>query len=112
MFPNLTWSPLMSTVDSPTLKSELAETVHTKLRSAAGPLTLAELLKPKPKNKKPGDYQNEVQAAVDDLILRGLAFSYPSGKNALDRYWSQDEKQLLRVKAMELAAAPQPLSKF
>src|SRR5262249_39189916 len=58
------------------------------------------------------DYQDKVRAVVEALVGRGSVYSYPSGKDGLDRYWGQDEKQILGCKAIELAATPQIESKF
>lgn len=90
----------------------LAESIRTKLQGAPGPLKLSEVAKglPKPKKLKAADFQNELRGVLQEQVQLGLAFSYPSGKNGEDRYWSRDEKNLLRTKAVEGAATPQTLA--
>jgi hypothetical protein len=98
----------MTTLDSPTAPAGLADIITSKLQGAASPLKLADVAKglPRPRKVKAADFQNEIRTVLDDQIRLGLAFRYASGKGGLDRYWSRDERNLLRVKAVEIAAAP------
>jgi hypothetical protein len=102
----------MTPLESPPVAIGLAEAIHEKLRGAAAPLKLADVAKglPKPRKMKAPELQQEVQKVLDEEIRVGRAFSAPSGKNQETRYWSRDERQMLRDRAAELAATPQPLS--
>ena len=99
----------MTLLDSTTLTSELADAVRGKLQNAPVPLKLAEIVKglPKPRRTKAAELQNEVRSILDEQVRIGAIFRCPSGKNGETRFWSRDEKHLLREKAMELAATPQ-----
>src|ERR1700676_1802976 len=102
----------MTALETPAAAAGLADAVHTKLQSAAAPLKLTEVARglPKPKRTKAAQWQTEVKQVLEEEIRIGRAFGAPSGKQGEMRYWSRDEKQLLREKAVELAASPQPLS--
>src|SRR4051794_6703389 len=101
----------MTPLASPAAKPEVAEAVRAKLQQAPAPLKLADVAKglPKPRGKKAADLQDEVRKVLDEEVRLGRAFCHPSGKDGAPRYWARDEKQVLRDKAVELAAAPQPL---
>jgi hypothetical protein len=102
----------MTLLDSTTLTSELVDAVRSKLQNALAPLKLAEILKglPKPRSMKAAEFQNDVRSILDEQVRIGAIFRSPSGKNGETRFWSRDEKHLLREKALEVAAAPQTLS--
>jgi len=104
----------MTALDTTTLPSELAEAVLTKLKNAPAPLKLADVTKglPKPRKMKKVDLQNAVGPILDEQLRLGQVFRCPSGKNGEMRYWSRDEKHLLREKALELAATPQTRAAF
>jgi hypothetical protein len=102
----------MTLPDSTTLASDLAEAVRAKLLNAPAPLKLAEVVKglPKPRKTKPADFRNQVRLVLDEQIRLGQVFISPSGKNGEMRYWSRDERHLLREKALEFASTPQTLA--
>lgn len=102
----------MTLPDSTTLTSELAEAVRAKLLNAPTPLKLAEVVKglPKPRKMKPADFRNEVELILGEQVRLGQVFVSSSGKNGELRYWSRDEKHLLREKALEIASTPQTLA--
>lgn len=102
----------MTLVDSTILTSEVAEAVRGKLQNAPAPLKLADVVKglPKPRKTKAADFQNAIQPILDEQVRLGQAFRCPSGKNGETRYWSRDEKHLLREKALELASTPLSLA--
>lgn len=102
----------MTLLDSTTLTGELVDAVRNKLQNAPAPLKLAEILKglPKPRRMKAVEFQNDVRSLLDEQVHIGTIFRSPSGKNGQTRFWSRDEKHLLREKALEVAAAPQTLS--
>jgi hypothetical protein len=102
----------MTLPDSTTLASDLAEAVRAKLLNAPAPLKLAEVVKglPKPRKTKPADFRNQVRLVLDEQVRLGQVFISPSGKNGEMRYWSRDERHLLREKALEFASTPQTLA--
>lgn len=102
----------MTLLDSTTLTSELVDALRSKLQNALAPLKLAEILKglPKPRSMKAAEFQNDVRSLLDEQVRIGAIFRGPSGKNGETRFWSRDEKHLLREKALEVAAVPQTLS--
>lgn len=102
----------MPTLEPSALASELPAAVHARLKTATGPLKLADLAKglSRPKKVKVAEFLEDVRKILDEEVRLGRAFSYPSAKGSAVRYWAKDEKQLLRDKAVELAAMPQPLS--
>jgi len=102
----------MTYLDSTTATSTLMEAVHGKLQSAPAPLPLSNVVKglPRPRKMKVAEFQNEVQSILDEQVRLGLVFRCPSGKNGNLRYWSRDEKHLLREKALELASTPQTMA--
>src|SRR5581483_935013 len=104
----------MTTLDKTALEPSLADAVRSKLHDAVAPLKLADLAKglKRPRRVKAADFQEEVRKLLDDEVRQGRAFAYPSGKGGAVRYWSRDEKQLLRDRSVELAATPQPMSKL
>lgn len=104
----------MTTLDTPALQPSLADDVRGKLRDAAAPVKLADLTKglKRPRRVKAADFQEEIGNLLEDEVRQGRAFAYPSGKGGAVRYWARDEKQLLRERALELAATPQPMSKL
>src|SRR5262249_29567467 len=100
------------TLESPAVEPALADSIHTKFQDASTPLKFSEVIRglPKPKRTKAADFQEEVRAVLAEEVRLGRAFSYPSGKAGEARYWDRDEKQVLREKALQLAAAPVPAS--
>jgi hypothetical protein len=102
----------MTPVEPPPATSVLAEAIRGKLQNAPAPLKLAEVVKGLPKGKKvkPADMQADVRHFLEEEVRLGRAFCYPSGKNTEVRYWSHDEKQILRGKAVELASTPETMS--
>lgn len=102
----------MTVLESTTGTSEVAEAVRSKLQNAVAPLKLTEVVKglPKPRRTKAAEFQNEIRPILDEQVRLGQVFCCPSGKNGEMRYWTRDEKHLLREKALEVAAAPQTLS--
>src|SRR5262249_38688718 len=82
-----------------------------KLRAAPSPLKLAEVAKglPKPKKVSAAEMQDQVRAILNEEVRVGRAFCCPSGKGGVMRHWSRDEKQLLRDKAVDLAATPKSM---
>jgi len=98
----------MTLVDSTFVTSEVAEAVRGKLQNAPAPLKLADVVKglPKPRKTKAADFQNAIQPILDEQVRLGQAFRCPSGKNGDPRYWSRDEKHLLRERAIEIASTP------
>jgi hypothetical protein len=98
--------------DSTTWTSELLEAVRGKLQNAPAPLRLAEVVKGlrRPRKTKAADFQNEIRPILDEQVRLGLAFRCPSGKNGESRYWSRDERHLLREKALEFASTPQTMA--
>lgn len=92
----------------------LVETVREKLLHAAAPLKLADVAKglPKPRKVKANAFREQLRDAVEDEVRLGNAFRYPSGKNGEPRYWSRDERRLLREKVVELAGTPLERSKL
>jgi hypothetical protein len=100
------------TLESPAAAPTLTESLHTKLHSASAPLKFSEVARglTKPRKIKAADFQEEIRSALAEEVRLGRVFSYPSGKGAESRYWGRDEKQVLRDKALELAATPGPLS--
>lgn len=99
----------MTLLDPTTLPSELTDALRSKVQSAPVPLKLTEIVKglPKPRKTKSADFQNEIRPILDEQVRLGQVFRYPSGKNGEMRYWSRDEKHLLRERAIELASTPQ-----
>jgi hypothetical protein len=77
---------------------------------------LAELVRQLPKPPKPPKgtkvpaFKEQVEAALPAVISAGRVFACPSGKDGETRYWAQDERLLLRAKAVEAAEKPLPLS--
>src|SRR5262245_10886677 len=102
----------MALLDSPAATTALDDAVRTRLQGSANPLKLAEVAKglPKAKKAKAADFQAEVRTILDQFVRQGLAFCYPSAKGGAERYWSRDEKNALRLAAMDLAGTPQTLS--
>src|SRR5262245_10395799 len=101
----------MSPTDSVSapVASDLAEAIRGRLQGAPAPLKLAEVAKglPKPKKTTAADFKGEVRAVLEEQVRLGLAFCHPSGKQNEARYWSRDEKHLLRERALDLASNPQ-----
>lgn len=99
-------------LETPAAVPTLAESIHTKLQSASAPLKFSEVARglQKPRKIKAADFQEEIRAALAEDVRLGRVFSHPSGKEAEARYWARDEKQVLRDKALQLAATPQSLS--
>ena len=89
----------------------IADAVARKLADAAKPLTFAEV-----KKGLPGAPQKNSprEAEFDAVVHRSLeaVSKYPSGKDEADRYWHQDEADLLRNAAIEAAREPQAISKL
>jgi hypothetical protein len=102
----------MTPVDAPPLTAGLAEAVRAKLQQAPAPLKLAEVVKglPKAKKAKVSEHQEVVRKMLEEEVRLGRAFCHPSGKNGEPRYWCKDEENLLREKALEIAATPLSLS--
>ncbi|MGL4554701.1 MAG: hypothetical protein ACRC33_26340 [Gemmataceae bacterium] len=91
----------------------LGETMVEKLKASPHPLTLKEAAKGVPKLKpkeKPAEVEARVRAALDAEVGTARLFTAPSGKAGAARYWGRDERHLLREKAVESAATPQPLA--
>jgi hypothetical protein len=104
----------MTALATPTTGTGLAEAVRAKLQAATGPLKLAEVVTglPKPKGMKPAQLKDQVRELLEEEVRLGEAFARPSGKKGEVRYWSRDERQHLRDRAIESAATPQPMSAF
>src|SRR4051794_25531619 len=102
----------MATLESSSLASEVADAVRDNLQRAAAPLKLPDVTKGirRPKKVKVTEFREEVRLLLVEDVRLGKVFCYPSGKNGVLRYWSRDEKHLLREKAVELAATPLTLS--
>jgi hypothetical protein len=102
----------MAALDTPAAVSVVSDTIRAKLLQAQAPLKLAEVAKglPKPRKLKAADFQEGIRKVLEEEVQLGRAFCYPSANNKALRYWSKDEKQLLRDKALCLAANPVPLS--
>jgi hypothetical protein len=103
---------LMTSLESPTVASGISDAIRAKLHQAPAPLKLADVVKglPRPKGMKAAEFQDDVRKSLEEDVRLGRVFCYPSGKNATPRYWSRDEKQVLRDKAVEMASVPRPLS--
>jgi hypothetical protein len=105
---------MMTPVEAAPAAPALAEAVRAKFRDAAAPMTLKEVAKglPKPEKMKPAALQAEVRRVLGEEVSQGRAFTCLSGRKGEERFWTKDERNLLREKAIELAATPQPLSKL
>lgn len=103
----------MTPVEAAPAAPALAEAVRAKLRDAAAPMTLKEVAKglPHPEKPKKAAPPDEVRKVLGEEVGQGRAFTYLSGKKGEERFWAKDERALLREKAVELAATPQPLAK-
>jgi hypothetical protein len=88
----------------------LAELIRERLTEAPAPLSAKEAAKGLPKQGKHKASEAEVRAALDEEVSQGRAFVAPSGKKGEARYWSKDEKHLLRERALELCASPLALN--
>src|SRR5258708_7502654 len=104
----------MTFLESPTVESGITDAVRARLQSAPAPLKLAAGVKnlATPRRVEAAPYKEEVRKLLEEDSRLGRAFCYPSGKKDELRYWSRDEKQILREKALDLAATPQPISTF
>src|SRR5262245_35857906 len=107
----------MTVTETAPLASPVHKAIREKLNLASAPLKLAEIVKglPKPKKKKgepAADIKDEVREFLDVEVRASRAFAYPSGKDEELRYWSNDEKALLRQKVLDLAAEPQPIAEL
>ena len=102
----------MTALATPTTGTGLAEAVRAKLQVATGPLKLAEVAKglPPQKGVKKAQLEEQVRNLLEEEVRLGAAFAQPSGKKGEIRYWSRDERQHLRDKAIESAATPQSMS--
>ena len=102
----------MTALATPTTGTGLAEAVRAKLQTASGPLKLAEVVKglPPQKGVKKAQLEEQVRDLLEEEVRLGAAFAWPSGKKGETRYWSRDERQFLRDRAIESAATPQPMS--
>src|SRR5262245_37864448 len=101
----------MTLLESSAVASGLAETVRTKVQSAAAPLKLADVAKglTRPNKVKAADFQQEIRQLLEEDVRLGRLHSCPSGKDEAPRYWSRDEKQVLQEKALVLADQPKTL---
>ncbi len=93
----------------------LGDVIVAALKDSPHPLTFKEVLKKLPKRPKKVDaaaYEGRITGALDDETRSGRAFSAPSGKGGAVRYWGRDERQVLREKALELAATPAEQAKL
>src|SRR5262245_35437420 len=99
----------MTPVETAPPATGLGDLVRSKLEEAPAPLTLKDIAKgfPNPQKLKPPAALAEVQKHLDEDVSQGRVFGYPSGKKGEVRYWTKDEKHLLREKALELGATPQ-----
>ena len=93
---------------------DFLESLDARLTSAAAPLKLADVSKglPRPRKVKAADFQHEIRQLLEERVQLGHAFSHPSGKGGITRYWHKDEKVLLGVRAVDLASPPTPLPKL
>jgi hypothetical protein len=82
------------------------------LQLSPAPLTVKEAAKglANPRKLKAPAFEAEVRRHLDEEVSQGQAFCAPSGKKEEPRYWSRDEKHLLRERALELCSTPQALS--
>ncbi len=85
--------------------------IQAKLANAPAPISLAQVAQglPKTKNVKKARFFEDLQAILDEKVRLGLAFCQPSGKNSQTRYWSRDEKRILREKTIAIAGKPNSL---
>ena len=105
----------MTAVATPTTGTGLAEAVRAKLQAASGAAEAGGGRQGT--SQAEGDEAGSTQGAgpghlLEEEVRLGAAFSQPSGKNGEVRYWSRDERQHLRDKAIESAATPQAMSAF
>ncbi len=98
----------MTTLESATLVPALIDEIRDKLRNAPAPLKLAEIARglKKSRSETAAEFEARVRLQLDEEIRLGRMFVYPSGKEGMNRYWSKDEKLVLRDRAAQLAAAP------
>jgi hypothetical protein len=99
--------------DSP-IPPELTETILAKILNAENPLKLAEVVKglPRPKKVNAADFKEEVRKALEEAVQQNRLFATGSGKKQETRYWSRDETQVLKDRAVALASVPQSMSSF
>jgi hypothetical protein len=88
----------------------LSEAVRAKLKEAAAPLTLKEILKGLP---KPGKKEPKLDVAVPELLAndlqQGSIFKSNSGSKGAERFWNRDEKLAIRDAVLLAAATPKSL---
>lgn len=99
-------------LDTDTPTDGLAGEIRGRLTAAAAPLKLADVLKglPKPKGVSAAAFKASALQALDDEFRLGRAYRYPSGTKGAERFWSRDEKQVLRDAAVAAAATPKKFS--
>src|SRR5262245_53890164 len=105
----------MTSLEAPAAPAQdLLASVRARLDGAAAPLKLADVAKglPRPRKVKAPDFQQTIRTLLEEQVRLGQAFSYPSGKGGIDRYWSKDEKHAVAARALELAATPLPLPRL
>lgn len=97
----------------PTITNDsLVSAITGRLTSTTIPLKFTEIVKgmSKPEGVSPAVFRQSAAQILDDEFRVGRAYRYPSGAKGVERFWSRDEKQVLRDAALTAASPPKTFS--